>query len=100
MRALLIPLALLAEAIGGVYWLVYGFWWGSDAQDRARSKYLFGWLDPALYDAWRQLETSFGYESLKNLVSEYTRLDPQRAAKLGLAGWLITTVILASLIRF
>lgn len=96
MKMLWIPLALLAAACGGLYWLVYGFWFGGDAQDRARARYFFGWTDPARAGDYATLKAAKGigghYEALKNLASEWARSDPQRAVKLGMVGFLLVLV--------
>jgi hypothetical protein len=91
---LLIPFVLLAAAAGGFYWLAYAFWFGANAQDRARAKHFFGWTDPAMDVHWNRLYSNWHvYENLKNLASEWTRSDPQRAVKLGMAGLILLLLI-------
>lgn len=89
MRILLIPLALLAQAAGGLRWLL---WPISDPQDRARRRDCWGWLSPEMEPHWRTLAAATGfsgrYEAMKNIVSEWTRLDAQRGSKIILA-WLL-----------
>jgi len=90
-----ISLSLLAAGIGGIYWLVFGFWFGRNQQDKGRARYLFGWNDPAMSAYWTRLSAvrwfhiHDWYEALKNVASEWTRLDPQRAVKLGMATLMI-----------
>jgi hypothetical protein len=90
MKRLWIPLAILAAAAGGLYWLVFGFWFGRNQQDKDRAEHLFGWTDPARDVDYASIAAARGvhehFEALKNLSSEWNRSDPQRGAKLMLAG--------------
>lgn len=102
MKTLYVPQALLAAGAGGLYWLGYGFWFGGDAQDRARAQHFFGWTDPARAGDYATLYATQGigarYEALKNLASEWARSDPQRAVKLGMAGFILAAVLSVGLL--
>jgi len=109
LKLLLLPWAFLAAAAGGGYWMVYGFWFGSDAQDRTRDNGLFGWLVPAMDPHFRRFAEEMAaarwyqwphiiYENLKNLASEWDRLDAQRAVKLLCLVMLVLLLLLVWLV--
>ena len=73
MRLLLATLILLCAALG------------FPALERYRRAHCYGWTSPAMEPHWQRLfEWRWGDIShdAKNVMSEWVRLDPQRAGKL------------------
>ena len=73
MRILLAPLILLASALA------------FPVMERYRRAHCYGWTSPAMAPHWARLfEWRWGdiYHDAKNVMSEWVRLDPQRAGKL------------------
>lgn len=70
MRLLLAPLILLLSALG------------FPALDAYRRKNCYGWLSPDMDEHWRRLFSERSFHAAKNVMSEWVRLDPQRAGKL------------------
>lgn len=90
---LTLPFVWLACVAGGGYWLFFGFWFGRNAQDRARAADFFGLLAPGMAPHWQRLFGSWDiYENLKNVGSEWTRSDPQRAIKLVTLAWALSLI--------
>lgn len=93
--------ALIAQTIGGLRWELLPI---KDPTDLARKKNLWGWHDPALDPHWQRVADAKTlhdyYEALKNVVSEWARLDPnpsaigQRATKIILAWAFLTSAAL------
>ena len=70
MKLLLAPLILLLSALAFP---------ALDAPRRARC---YGWLAREMDKHWRRLWRERTYHAAKNIMSEWVRLDPQRAGKL------------------
>lgn len=73
MRLLLLPLLLICAACS------------FPALDAYRRAHCYGWLSPTMDPHWQRLfEWKRGdiYHDAKNVMSEWVRLDPQRAGKL------------------
>lgn len=69
-RLLLAPLILLASAIA------------FPALDPYRRKHVYGWTSSAMAEHWQRLFRERSFHAAKNIMSEWVRLDPQRAGKL------------------
>jgi hypothetical protein len=52
-------------------------------KDRNRLAYGFGLWSPEMLPHWSRLKSERNGHSLVNIGTEWTRLDPQRAVKLG-----------------
>lgn len=71
MRILLAPLIVLAAALG------------FPALERYRRANWYGWTSPAMEPHWQRLfALEAPFHDAKNVMSEWVRLDPQRAGKL------------------
>ena len=77
-RILLAPVVI---ACG--FWSWIGFFTTKNLQDQRRFGNCWGWLDPRLEPQWALFSTSTdsAYELLKNMGSEWAKLDGQRAYK-------------------
>lgn len=70
MRFLLVPLIVLLSALSFLRLDDFRRW---DA---------FGWTAPAMDEHWMRLYRERTQHAAKNVLVEWTRIDPQRAAKL------------------
>ena len=80
-RVLLIPAVYIACGYSWLTYLVFGF-----PDDKAHMpKDFWGWLGSSMAPHWADWEARDKgvFHELKNLGSEWVRLDAQRAAKLG-----------------
>lgn len=50
--------------------------------DAWRRTHYYGWTSPAMTDHWQRLFKERTPHAAKNVLSEWVRLDPQRAGKL------------------
>lgn len=82
-RKLLVPVVLLAGAKSFTQWLKLPSnpTDQSDIQDKNRLKDFFGWLSPAMEEHWQTWEAKRSYHNMKNIGSEWVRLDAQRGYK-------------------
>ena len=70
LRLVLAPLIVLLAALG------------FPALDAYRRKNCYGWLSPHMDEHWHRLYVERSFDAAKNIMSEWVRLDPQRAGKL------------------
>jgi hypothetical protein len=85
-RIFLLPLVLLASA------------WSFPALDAERRAHCYGWLSPSMEPHWARLfECTDIYHDAKNVMSEWVRLDPQRAGKA--FSFLLCLSILANILQ-
>jgi hypothetical protein len=85
LRALvLFPLAQIACAVSFLTWVLRSpFPFLRNARDHARLKNFCGITAPEMKPHWdRYLDSPWNIHELINLVSEWVRLDPQRAGKM------------------
>lgn len=83
---LLLPWVMLAAAAGGIYWLVWTLPFGHNEDDKERLADVAGLVGPEMEQHWQRLTDSVPdihdtYEALKNIMSEWVRLDAQRGGK-------------------
>ena len=83
MRLLLAPVILICAALGFPM---------LDAYRRAR---WYGWTSHLMDEHWRRLYAERSFHAAKNIMSEWVRLDPQRAGKL--FSFLIVCLTLAAM---
>lgn len=70
MRFLLIPFVLFVAALS------------FPALEAFRRAHCYGWLAPEMEPHWERLFRERTQHAAKNVMSEWVRLDPQRAGKL------------------
>ena len=82
MRYLTIILSIVACGWSALTYVFFGM--PDDKKDRSYFKHGLGFFapDPAVVEAWALLKEDYSFHHLKNLLVEWTRADPQRAAKL------------------
>lgn len=83
---LLFPWVMLAAAAGALYWLVWTLPFGKNVEDKERLADVAGLVGPEMEPNWLRLQDSVPdihdtYEALKNIMSEWVRLDAQRGGK-------------------
>jgi hypothetical protein len=95
MRKLMVPVVMLAGAKSFTQWLKLPAipTDPTEVQDKNRLKDFYGWLSPEMEVHWQTWEQDRSYHNLKNIGSEWVRLDAQRGYK-GLA-FLATIATLA-----
>ena len=69
-RLALLPLIVLLSGIGAF------------SLDAYRRKNCYGWTSPFMDEHWARLYRERSFHAAKNIMSEWVRLDPQRAGKL------------------
>ena len=69
-RLVLAPLIVLLAALG------------FPALDAYRRKNCYGWTSHLMDEHWHRLYVERSFHAAKNIMSEWVRLDPQRAGKL------------------
>ena len=77
-RIVLAPLIVLLAALGLL---------SLDAYRRARC---YGWLSHFMDAHWQRLYVERSFHAAKNIMSEWVRLDPQRAGKLFSLGLILS----------
>lgn len=82
MKTLTILLSIITCGWSALTYAVFGM--PDDKKDRSYFKHGLGFFapDPAVVEAWALLKEDYSFHHLKNLLVEWTRADPQRAAKL------------------
>ena len=77
-KLLLAPFILLFAALGFL------------SLDAYRRKNCYGWLSPTMNEHWARLFDERSFHAAKNIMSEWVRLDPQRAGKLFSLGLILS----------
>lgn len=65
--------------------------------DCNRRAWCYGWLSADMSEHWRRLWAERDQHAAKNVLVEWTRLDPQRAAKL--FSFLLTVSVLLNVLQ-
>lgn len=65
--------------------------------DCNRRGWSYGWMSPAMNEHWERLWDEHDFHAAKNVLVEWTRLDPQRAAKL--FSFLLTVSVLVNILQ-
>lgn len=81
-RLVLAPLIVLLAALGFL------------SLDAYRRKSCYGWASHLMDEHWHRLYVERSFHAAKNIMSEWVRLDPQRAGKAFSFALIVLTVAL------